>query len=271
MSRYERPVEGVLLDAGALCQKSDQAWKHCSDSLRVRTVSCCVILRIDMHALASNLWVHRRSSGVLDPGVLIHVSMYSRRASSSFPVDSAAATRINFALTSQTSSQHKATDLLLPSLELLSPCLRACTAFSVSSRSQNISAKHTLPAYASSGCFVSSKAMVNFGINSASPWMLDVADEDAEVGRCDADAIWASERAVRVKPLQCLTQLLVWLRFLMDTYTFDLAHVSLSCAQALELLPSCHCIAPDPIVPGTARLSQRYLLLTNSWRCALER
>jgi hypothetical protein len=31
--------------------------------------------------------------------------------------------------------------------------------------------------------------------------MLDVADEDAEVGRCDADAIWASERAVSVKPV----------------------------------------------------------------------
>ena len=199
------------------------------------------------------------------------VSRYSLRASSSFPAVSSAATRINFAFTSHTSSQPKTTALLLPSLKLLSPCPSARTAFSASCCSQNTSARHTLAAYASSGCFVSSKAVVNFGIKSASPWILEVAEEEAEVGRCDADAIWASERAVRVRPVAIVSLATLWPIHSWHTDTSDLAHASQSCAQALGSPPSCHCIELGLIVQGTSRPSRRCPLLTNSCCCAPER
>lgn len=40
--------------------------------------------------------------------------------------------------------------------------------------------------------------------------MLDVADDAADVGRCEAEAICASDRAVSVKPAIYLSQRLVY-------------------------------------------------------------
>jgi hypothetical protein len=40
------------------------------------------------------------------------------------------------------------------------------------------------------------------GISSLSPWRLDVGFEEAEVGRCEAEAICASDRAASVRHLR---------------------------------------------------------------------
>ena len=100
--------------------------------------------------------------------------------------------------------------------------------------------------------------------------MLEIAEEAAEVGRCDADAICASDRAARVKPVvvscSAIDSQILDER---QPYTSALAHASPSSAPVRGSLTTAHCIAPDLTALDTARPSPRGALSRRrSWCCA---
>jgi hypothetical protein len=100
--------------------------------------------------------------------------------------------------------------------------------------------------------------------------MLEVAEDAAEVGRCDADAICASDRAASVKPTVVSCSVLDS-QILVDRqpYTSALGHASPSSAQVLGSLTTVHCTALDPIVLDIVRPSRSGALSRrSSWCCA---
>ena len=185
---------------GARCQKFAQALYARRDSLSVERLFRDVRSELYMHARASNLSVHLRSSGVREPGVCVTAVRYASCASCSRPVASKEATRRNEHFAAQTSS-HPSDAVLELDFDGPLPFGSALSDAAGSSCNQYTSARHALAQYTSSE--VLDEALIaswSFGMAEPRPCMLDSPDEEAEVGRCDAEAICASVRAVRVKP-----------------------------------------------------------------------